>query len=71
MTATPHNGKEEDFQLFMLSSTEIGSRDASVIVFTLLMSRILCVGWSRSGFSSSMDPALSRTACVHEAVQAI
>ena len=30
MSATPHNGKEADFQLFMACSMQIGSMDASV-----------------------------------------
>ena len=30
MSATPHNGKEADFQLFMACSMQIGSTDASV-----------------------------------------
>ena len=45
LTATPHNGKEEDFQLFMPCWTETASRVASAMACIRPMSRNLCVGW--------------------------
>jgi hypothetical protein len=35
MTATPHNGKEADFQLFMRYWTETVLKDVSGMAFTL------------------------------------
>ena len=46
MTATPHNGKEEDFQLFMaLCWTVTASRAVFATAFTSPMSPTSCGGW--------------------------
>jgi hypothetical protein len=62
MTATPHNGKEEDFQLFMACSTATASRAARATVPTRRTCRISCAGWSRKACSSSTPPRSSPSA---------
>ena len=62
MTATPHNGKEEDFQLFMRCWTATASRAVFATASTSPMSPTSCVGWSRRTCSSSTAPRCSRSA---------
>lgn len=47
LTATPHNGKEEDFQLFMSLVVRIGLRELAVPVTSPLMYRTSCAVWLR------------------------
>ena len=47
MTATPHAGKEEDFQLFMALLAGTGSRAAFATAPTSPTSPTSCVAWSK------------------------
>ena len=50
LTATPHNGKEEDFQLFMsiLDGDRVEDDAAPAMRRTHVIRRISCAGWSKS-----------------------
>ena len=47
MTATPHNGNDEDFQLFWPCSTPIASKAARETARTPRYVATSCAGWSR------------------------
>jgi superfamily II DNA or RNA helicase len=71
MTATPHNGKEEDFQLFMslLDSDRFYGKfrdGAHKVDVTDLMRRMV-----KEDMLRSMAPAVPRAPCLHRQLQAL
>jgi superfamily II DNA or RNA helicase len=56
LTATPHNGKDEDFQLFMALLDGDRLRDGSAMVYMPWTPRISCAAWSRNSSSRLTAP---------------